>query len=210
MLKKKLKDRFHRTLIGNILDGYRIRKAYRQWLIKGRLAPVPHDVKQLVVKTFAQKKGIRVFIKTGTYFGDMVAAVNNDFDRIYSIELSEDLFKQALKRFAGYKHITIVHGDSAKVMPEILRHIDVPCLFWLDGNYSAGITAKGDKETPIWEELEHICDHPIKKHVILIDDASLFVGKNDYPTLESLQRFVESRFPGYTFEVRDDMIRIYK
>ena len=85
-----------------------------------------------------------------------------------------------------------------------------PCLFWLDGHYSAGITAKGEKETPIWEELEHICDHPIKNHVILIDDASLFVGKNDYPNLDSLQKFVESRFPDNIFEVRDDMIRIYK
>lgn len=210
MLKKKLNDRFRCTLIGNILDGYRIRKAYRRWLSNGKPAPVPHDVKQIAIKTFAQKYGIRVFIETGTYLGDMVAAVNTDFDKIYSIELSEDLFKQAVKRFAGYKHIAIVHGDSAKVIPEILRRIEVPCLFWLDGHYSAGITAKGEKETPIWEELEHICDHPIKNHVILIDDASLFVGKNDYPTMESLQKFVESRFPGYIFEVRDDMIRIYK
>lgn len=210
MFKKRLKDRFHRTLIGNILEGYRIKNAHHRWISDGKPAPVPHAVKQMTVKTFAQKYAIRFFIETGTYLGDMVAAVSNDFDKIYSIELSEDLFKRAAKRFEGYKHINIVHGDSALVMPKILRSINVPCLFWLDGHYSAGVTAKGEKETPIWEELQHICDHPIKNHVILIDDASLFVGKNDYPTLESLQKFVESRFPGYMFEVRDDMIQIYK
>jgi hypothetical protein len=210
MLKNKLNDRFRCTLIGKILAGYRIRKTYRRWLSKGKPMPVPHDVKKIAVKTFAKQYGIRVFVETGTYLGDMVAAVNTDFDKIYSIELSEDLYKQAMKRFAGFKHITIVHGDSAKVIPEILRCIETPCLFWLDGHYSAGVTARGEKETPILEELGNICDHPIKNHVTLIDDARLFVGENDYPTLESLQKFVESRFPGYIFEIRDDMIRIYK
>lgn len=210
MFKQKLKDRFHRTLIGNIWEGCRIRKTHRRWLNNGNPAPVPHDVKQMAVKTFAQKYSIRVFIETGTYLGDMVAAVNNDFDRIYSIELSEDLYKQAAKRFAGYQHITIVHGDSTQVMPEILRSIDTPCLFWLAVHYSAGITAGGEKETPIREELDLISGHPINNHVILIDDASLFVGRNDYPDIESLQKFVNSRFIDYVFDVHDDMIQIYK
>jgi hypothetical protein len=210
MLKQKLKDRFHRTIIGNVLEGYRIRKTYRRWLGKGKPTPVSHDVKQLTVKTFAQKYGTRVFIETGTGLSDMVTAVRNDFDRIFSIELSEDLFRQAVKKFAGEKHITIVHGDSAQVMPEILRRVDVPCLFWLDGHYSAGITAKGEKETPIWKDLGHISKHPVKNHVILIDDASLFVGKNDYPDMESIQRFVNKGFPGHIFEVHDDIVRIYK
>ena len=210
MIKQKLKERFHRALIGNILEGYSIKKSHRRWLRKGKPAPVPHDVKQMAVKTFAQKYAIRVFIETGTYLGDMVAAVNNDFDRIYSIELNEDLFKQAVKRFAGYKHITIVHGDSSQVMPEILRPINIPCLFWLDSHYSAGINAREEKETPIWKEMRYICEHPINNHVILIDDASLFIGKNDYPEIGSLQRFVNNRFPGYISDVHDDIIRIYK
>jgi hypothetical protein len=210
MLKQKLKDRIHHTLIGNVLEGFRIKKTYERWLRKGKPALVPHAVKQFAVKTFAKKYGIRVFIETGTYLGDMVAAVNHDFDRIYSIELSEDLFNQAAKKFAGYNHIAIVHGDSFQVMPEILRHIDIPCLFWLDGHYSSGNTEKEKKEASIMEELKQICAHPIKNHVILIDDARLFTGKNDYPTLECLRTFVESRLLYHEFDTQNDIIRIYK
>jgi hypothetical protein len=209
MRKQKLKDRFHRTFMGNILEGYRIRKTYRQWLSKGKPQPVHRVVKQMTVKAFAQKYGIRVFIETGTYLGDMVAAVKDDFDRIYSIELSEDLYKQAKKKFTGYKHITIVHADSSQAMPGILSRIDAPCLFWLDSHYSAGITAGGEKETPIWEELGHICKHPINNHVILIDDARLFTGENNYPTLEFLKTFIESRLPDCEFDTQNDIIRIY-
>ena len=207
---QKLNDRLHHTLIGNVLEGFRIGKAYRRWLNEGGSPTEPHFVKQLAIKTFAQKYGIRVFIETGTYLGDMVAAVRHDFDRIYSIELSEDLFKQAQKRFTRYKHITVVQGDGPRVMPEILRRIDVPCLFWLDGHYSAGTKVKGERVTPICKELDHIFGHPVKNHVILIDDASLFVGKNSYPGIESMQKLIGSRLPYHVFEVRDDIIRIYK
>jgi hypothetical protein len=210
MLKQKVKDRFHHSLIGNILEGFRIGKTYRQWINSGEPATVPQFSKQLAIKTFAQKYGIRVFIETGTYLGDMVAAVCHDFDKIYSIELSEDLFKQAQKRFARYKHITVVQGDSPRVMPEILKRIDVPCLFWLDGHYSAGIKVKGEIVMPIFKELNHIFGHPVKNHIILIDDASLFVGKNDYPSIESMQKLINSRLPHHFFDVRDDIIRIYK
>lgn len=210
MLRQKLKNRFHRTLIGNILEGFRIGKAYRRWLSKGKPGTVSHAVKQRTIKTFAQQYQIRVFIEIGTYLGDMVAAVSNDFDRIYSIELSEDLYKKAEKKFAGYEHITIIHGDSTQVMPELLRRIYIPCLFWINSHYSAGITARGEKETSIWEELRHICEHPVKNHVILIDDASLFVGKTDHPSIESMQGFVNNRFADYIFDIHDDIIRIYK
>ena len=210
MLKQKLIDRFHRTLIGNILEGYRIGNTYRRWLKKGEGAAVSHFVKLRAIKTFAQKYGIRVFIETGTYLGDMVQAVCDDFDRIYSIELSEDLFKQAKNKFARCEHITIVYGDSPQVMPEILKRIDVPCLFWFDGHYTAGINVKEEKEMPIWEELDHICKHPVKNHVILIDDASLFVGINDCPHIESMQKLINRRFPDHIFDVHDDIVRIYK
>jgi hypothetical protein len=210
MFKQILKDRIHRTLIGNMLEGYRIEKAYRRWLDKNKPGMISHTAKQLAVKTFAQNFGIRFFIETGTYLGEMVEAVRDDFDRIYSIELSEDLFKRAERKFAGWNHITILHGDSALVLAEILRHIDAPCLFWLDGHYSAGIIEREEKETPFWKEMRYISEHPVNNHVILIDDASLFVGNKDYPSIESIQSFINARLPGYIFNVQDDIIRIYK
>jgi hypothetical protein len=208
--KHKLKHRFHRSLIGNVLEGCRIKQTYAGWPGKHKAKTDPNAIKQLTVKTLAQKYGIRVFIETGTFLGDMVAAVTSDFDRIYSIELSEDLFNRAVKKFAGYNHVTILQGDSFQVLPEILRHIDAPCLFWLGGHYSSGNTEKEKREAAILEELKQVFNHPIKNHVILIDDAHLFAGKNDSPTLEFLRTCVETRLSYYKFDVRNDIIRIYK
>ena len=45
-------------------------------------------------------------------------------------------------------------------------------------------------------------------HVILIDDARLFNGKNDYPTLNALRTYINQKKPNYVFQVNYDIIRI--
>jgi len=57
-------------------------------------------------------------------------------------------------------------------------------------------------------ELRNISRHPIKKHVILIDDARCFDGTYDYPTLVELEKIAGDYWPGSSFEVRDDIVRI--
>ena len=56
------------------------------------------------------------------------------------------------------------------------------------------------------EELKQICAHPVKDHVILIDDAREFTGQNDYPTIESLRTFIGARLPDHEFDVKDDIV----
>ena len=85
-----------------------------------------------------------------------------------------------------------------------------PCLFWLDGHYSEGITAKGQLNTPILAELNHILNHSIKDHVILIDDARCFNGLDDYPTIDELKKIIVDKKPALQFSVADDIIRIHK
>jgi hypothetical protein len=80
-------------------------------------------------------------------------------------------------------------------------------LFWLDGHYSGGATARGHKDCPVLEELDAIFNSPFE-HVIYIDDARLFTGKDDYPTLEALKAYVHDRKPGYTMDVVNDCIRL--
>jgi hypothetical protein len=51
--------------------------------------------------------------------------------------------------------------------------------------------------------------HKIKDHVILIDDARCFIGKDNYPTLQELKEFTSKNWPNSTFNVEDDIISIY-
>ena len=95
-------------------------------------------------------------METGTYYGDMIAAMMPQFDAIYSIELSDELYDRARRRFRGSDKVTLIHGDSAVELAAIVRGLDRPALFWLDGHYSGGETAKGATETPVLAELEQI------------------------------------------------------
>ncbi|MDP2301203.1 MAG: hypothetical protein Q8N03_02105 [Ignavibacteria bacterium] len=139
----------------------------------------------------------------------MVYAQRKYFKKIISIELSTQLFNIARKRFKYYPSVEIINGDSAVSLGEIVIKLKTPAIFWLDGHYSGFETAKGDLETPIKKELESILKSDID-HIILIDDARLFIGQNDYPTLEGLKEFILSLKNSLSITVKDDIIRIHK
>jgi hypothetical protein len=110
--------------------------------------------------------------------------------------------------FKKYPKVHLVHGDSAKALPGVVDGVTGRCLFWLNGHYSAGITALGDVRSPVKMELEAILRHPVEDHVILIDDAICFDGCHGYPTLFELGHFVASRLPNHEISVFDNVIRI--
>jgi len=139
----------------------------------------------------------------------MVDAVKRNFSEIYSIELSETLAERATELFSAYDHIHIVCGDSSEKLPEILSRIVTPCLFWLDGHYSGGITARGEIDYPVINELDHVRRHFRTECVILIDDARLFTGEEGIPSIELIERKLREINPDYQIELKDDIIRAY-
>jgi hypothetical protein len=94
-------------------------------------------------------------------------------------------------------------------LPKILSNIDSPCLFWLDAHYSGENTSKTDLQTPIIRELRSILNHPNKNHIILIDDAHEFTGKNDYPTIPELKEIM-NQYEEKILIVKENVIRIHK
>lgn len=188
-------------------DAIHHRLLFHKWLQAGMNDPPPHRAKVKIVQEYARRFSIYTLIETGTYLGEMVYANRRRFHTIISIELDRSLYERAKERFKKYPRVSIVHGDSGTVLPMILKNVKTSCLFWLDGHYSGSGTAKGRSETPILNELLHIKSHG-DNHVILIDDARLFHGKNDYPALEELRSFSQSLWPRSAFDVQYDIIRI--
>ena len=98
----KLIDRTQKyTLLRNLMNPIMQKIELMLWEKRGRSALPPHIIKQGVIRSFAEKYGLRILVETGTYYGDMVEAMKHCFDRIYSIELSGELFERATKRFNG-------------------------------------------------------------------------------------------------------------
>jgi hypothetical protein len=177
---------------------------YALWRLKGSPGPkVPHLMKQRVIQEYARKFNLAVLIETGTNHAHMIYAQKPHFREIYSIELDEWRAESARSKFANRPNIHILQGDSGEVLPKLLPAIKEPCLFWLDGH-------DFDISTPVKKELDALFKHPIRDHVLLVDDARWFDGRSDYPTLEELWQEVARAYPGHTMEVKDDIIRICK
>lgn len=213
-MKESLKFFLERTTPFGALARFqrtrRLIRKLRQWEKSGAVGPMPNLGKQRVVVQYIKNFSPAVFIETGTYKGKMVYGVMPHIKEIYSIELSTTHCRKAQRRFAGYPNIHILQGQSGEVLPKILNGINKSCLFWLDAHYSGGSTVRGDLDTPIMQEMECILNHTrAEQHVVLIDDASLFVGENDYPTLETLEHFILDAHPAWIFEVKDDIIRTH-
>lgn len=211
-MKATLKKALARTPLyhplRNCLRAQKQARDLETWEQKGRPCPPPHIVKQNVLKSYAREYGLRVFVETGTYLGDMVEAMRGCFDQIYSIELSEELFRQARARFARDKHIEIIHGDSGVELGKIVENLEQPSLFWLDGHYSAGITARGERTSPVLDELNQILRQADLRHVIVIDDARCFGTQPGYPSMEMLRERVLSLAKDASIEVDTDSIRL--
>src|SRR3989442_483264 len=186
----------------------RRQRALEEWERQGRPVPPPHVVKQSILRRYAQQYHLKIFVETGTYRGDMVEAMKPLFHKIYSIELSDTLFAEAKHRFKRHSHIELLHGDSGKELGRIMERLDQPALFWLDGHYSAGDTARAETDTPIYQELDHILRAPALGHVIVIDDARCFGSDPAYPTIQALREYVRSKRPRARIAVEDDSIRI--
>lgn len=178
------------------------------WNAAGCPVPPPHRAKQLMLRELSTQYGLRTLVETGTYVGEMVQALRHHFDRIYSIELSQEFHRQVVRRFRGVGRIRLIQGDSAQCLGGVLAELDGPALFWLDGHYSQAQTAHNGRETPILEELALILGGPDLGHVLVIDDARDFGVDPGYPTQEQVREFVLSRRPDLEIRVAMDAIQI--
>jgi len=174
---------------------------YWWWKLRGEPRRIPHIVKQRTVLEYAQRFGLSTLVETGTYYGEMIAAVAPRFRRIYSIELDADLATLAQERFRRLPRVTILQGDSQAAVPQLVSELNEACLWWLDAGYCgwAGATGNsnrlGSEMTAILADREH-------NHVILMDDADGVGG------LDELIATIESAYANRQVEVAQNIIRI--
>ncbi len=208
-----------KTSLKKMTPVYKLYKYFIDWKNREEEVAPPPDMltkRNEILAVSNEYATATTFIETGTFLGETIDFFKNKFAKLYSIELSEELAGKAIKRFAAEKHISIVQGNSSVQLGNILTEVKTPCVFWLDGHYSSEfwvgdeyiVTAKGNKATPILQELLVVSNHFIKNHIILIDDARLFIGKHDYPAISKLKSVVAKKFPQHRFEIKKDIIRI--
>jgi hypothetical protein len=133
-----------------------------------------------------------IWIETGTYFGDTTRMLSKRAPKVVSIEPEPRLFDRAVAYFSTFPNVEIIRGTSEEVFPSLLPGLSGDINFWLDGHYSAGITFKGERDTPILAELTCITEN--RAHFgeicVLIDDVRCFnpaiSAYADYPELDEI------------------------
>jgi hypothetical protein len=186
----------------------KLKDAIAHWRAEGWVGSVPYLVKRAMLRAEARRIGAKTFVETGTYMGDTPWALRDCFRKLYSIEVQPELAAIARKRFSRYPEVEIVQGDSAKELSGLMGRVEEPALFWLDGHYSAGITGRGAKDCPIYEELEAIAGGMRGLFSIMIDDARCFGTDPAYPGIEQMEALAAKHFPQHQFAVWNDVIHI--
>jgi hypothetical protein len=113
------------------------------------------------------------FIETGTARGETIFAVEPEFEKLYTIEISEKYYNYTKSKYSGNK-INFILGDSSIVFSTLLQIITDKCIFFLDGHWSSRDTGKGEKDVPLDEEITHIKNLFKQDAIIIIDDFRLF------------------------------------
>jgi len=132
------------------------------------------------------------FVETGSFNGGGISwALDSGFKNVVSIELSELYYNKCKELYKTKDNVFLYLGDSSIILGDIIRSINTPMTFWLDGHYSGGDTAIGKYNSPLMQELDIIKDHPIKTHTILIDDMRCWNDLHEFNKNDILNKLEE-------------------
>lgn len=166
-----------------IKDFIRISSEYR--LTIGRKPSLPYPSLTIdIVQSISFTLGISLdkyntLIESGTFRGQTIINLQPHIQTLHTIELSEQYYKyfNEVKKQNNYTNVVNHFGDSCVVIPEILKTLteNNKVIFWLDGHWSSGDTAQGEKDCPLIEECTSIDNlYVADTALILIDDHRLF------------------------------------
>jgi len=181
-------------------------RRYLEIIRRGEYAVPPHSIKLEVLKRNLPSPRPQIFIETGTYLGETVAAMKGFYAEVISIEVSDILYSQACERFKNDANVRIFHGDCIGELPKILSGLKESAAFWLDGHFSGEGTGKGEIEDPILISLDQIACHPIKEHVIFVDDARTFDGREGRPDISEVMLRIKKVNNRYILRIQNDII----
>lgn len=159
-------------------------------------------------------EGFTNFVETGTLMGHTTLHASYWFDKVWTIELSEELHAQAQVALRDRRNVTCLQGNSGDLLPGLAASLSGPSFFFLDAHWSGDASTDWEasrfagypvstarladtslpedvRQVPLTTELAAIADLHKAKAIVLIDDwGSIghrdfgFVGE-DWSTLDA-------------------------
>jgi predicted O-methyltransferase YrrM len=162
-----------------------------------------HADKEVVVRGAAEKFAIRQLVETGFGEGMMVRDVAKLFDKITSIELDQERYRKGVEEFGHEPSIHLLCGDSAELLPAIVRELEGACLFWLDAHM--------DDTSPIISELHAVLSRggAGDGDVVIVDDLR-FLGRDGWPSVAEVLKTILTHYPEWTIKMQDDVLTAHR
>lgn len=161
----------------------------------------------MLTKELLEKYKTNYFIETGTHSGRAVMmALELSIPHILSVEVWEKLYREFKEQLGENEAVQLYHGDSPDMLPEMLEDVKEPAVIFLDAH--AAVDGKDREQygkSPVLFELEAIAKHPVKNHIIMVDDIDDFdAGQYDDVkgpiTSTMIKDKIKEINPDYTFE----------
>jgi hypothetical protein len=173
----------------------------------------PHSYSKVrQIKALAARTHSRTFIETGTFVGNTTMRCSNTFERVITMELDADLFRQARAYLASRPNVSCLHGDALQLLPTVLDSPEVvDALVFLDGHFSGGATAHGSLVEPACEEITVLAGHTHKINAVVVDDFRCFGRDAGWPKRSTLLQTIEDSFgDDFEFTVQFDQVLIWR
>ena len=161
-----------------------------EWKSRQYAAPSPVLIKRQVLMRNSAPNA--TWVETGTFLGETTKFLAPTAKHVFSLEPEPALFRRAKQRFANTPNVSIINVTSEVCFPSLLPTLSGTVNFWLDGHYSAGVTFRGNADTPIIEELAQIEANlqRFSKVNVLVDDVRCFnpslAEYSSYPPIDFL------------------------
>jgi hypothetical protein len=169
--------------------------------------------KYVLLNRLRRQTRSRVFIETGTLFGDTARRAAAVFERVITIELDPSLADRAAVALRDLPHVEVLKGDALNLLPAVLQRSDVRnVLVFLDGHYSGEGTACGSLPEPAVAALTILAPSKDRLNCVIVDDFRCFGVEPGFPSKSQLLQCAESNFPREEFniEVVWDQLRIVR
>ena len=174
------------------------------------MGAVQFGIPKELIKKIKEVYPIDNFVETGTYLGETSYWASTQFKHTHTIEISDELHQEATKRYSKIENLHFHLGDSKDVIPKIVKQLDGPALFWLDGHWCGRNTGGKGNLCPVMDELQAASS--VKGSVILIDDLRCFLGpmafdsEENYPSVHEIILYLHERLPDNYVTFHDDTI----
>lgn len=148
---------------------------------------------------------IKYFVETGSYKGETSIMASSQYEHVFSIEIDNKLYEESYNKvkLEGLSNLTLLHGDSVSLLPNIMKIVKEGAIFFIDAHQSGVDSSWNQKErVPILSELAIILDAEVGPSVFIINDLRLWKqGVWDWVHIsnQNILKVFTSR--GYEFDV---------